>query len=112
VGLKVMNPGNMEFLLGHISAARMSAKTLLLNWGVLVDVMHGVDMDKLIGPVLTFKKDHDGKFWLKANRNLRAPRGDSVSARRTPGGAPPRWPRRPVGCFPTNFPKVLKFRYI
>jgi hypothetical protein len=64
VGLKVMNPGNMEFLLGHISAARMSAKTLLLNWGVQVDVMHGVDMDKLIDRVLTFKKDPDGKFWL------------------------------------------------
>ena len=31
VGLKVMNPGNMEFLLGHISAARMSAKTLLVG---------------------------------------------------------------------------------
>ena len=54
----------MEFLLGHISAARMSAKTLLLNWGVQVDVMHGVDMDKLIDRVLTFKKDLDGKFWL------------------------------------------------
>jgi hypothetical protein len=63
-GLKVMNPGNMEFLLGHISTARMSAKTMLLNWGVHVDVMHGVDMDKLLDRVLTFKKDPDGKFWL------------------------------------------------
>jgi hypothetical protein len=42
----------------------MSAKTLLLNWGVLVDVMQGVTMDKLIDRVLAFKKDHDGKFWM------------------------------------------------
>jgi hypothetical protein len=64
IGLKVQNPGNMEFLLGHMASARMSAKTLLLNWGVLVDVMQGVTMDKLIDRVLAFKKDPDGKFWL------------------------------------------------
>jgi hypothetical protein len=51
---------------------------------------------------------------LQVNRNLRAPRDDRVhvSARRTLGGASPRWPRWPVGRFPTNFPKVLKFRYV
>ena len=63
-GLKVKDPGNMQFLLGHISTARMSAKTMLMNWGVQVDVMPGVDLDKLIDRVLTFKKDPDGKFWL------------------------------------------------
>jgi hypothetical protein len=63
-GLKVKDVGNMQFLLGHISTARMSAKTMLMNWGVQVDVMPGVDLDKLIDRVLTFKKDPDGRFWL------------------------------------------------
>ena len=34
---------------------------------------------------------------MQANRKLRAPRGGRVSARRTPGGAAPRWPRASVG---------------
>ena len=31
-----------------------------------MDVMPGVDLDRLIDRVLTFKKDPDGKFWLDA----------------------------------------------
>jgi hypothetical protein len=64
IGLKVQNPGHMEFLLGHMASARMAAKTLLLNWDVHVDVMQGVTMDKLLDRVLAFKKDQDSKFWL------------------------------------------------
>jgi hypothetical protein len=64
IGLKVQNPGHMEFLLGHMASARMAAKTLLLNWDVHVDVMQGVTMDKLLDRVLAFEKDPDSKFWL------------------------------------------------
>ena len=63
-GLKVEVPSNMEFLLVHISSARMRAKSLLLDWNVSTEVKAGLPMDKLIDRVLAFKKDPDGIFWL------------------------------------------------
>ena len=64
VGLKVQNPRNMEFLLGHIAAARMRGRSLMLNWDLTSDVIQGVTMDSLIDRALTFKRDKDGKFWM------------------------------------------------
>ena len=60
LGLKVQNPRNMEFLLGHIAAARMRGRSLMLNWDLTSDVIQGVTMDSLIDRALTFKRDKDG----------------------------------------------------
>jgi hypothetical protein len=54
-GLKVEMHSNMEFLFGHMSSARMRAKSLLLNWNVGTDAKPGLQMDKMIDRVLTFK---------------------------------------------------------
>jgi hypothetical protein len=64
IGLKVKDPRNMEFLLGHMADARMRAKSLMLKWMVHMDVKHGLNMDQLIDKILAFKRDADGKFWL------------------------------------------------
>ena len=64
IGLKVKDPRNMEYLLGHMADARMRAKSLMLKWMVHMDVKQGPSMDDLINKILAFKRDADGKFWL------------------------------------------------
>ena len=64
IGLKVKNPRNMEYLLGHMADARMRAKSLMIKWMVHMDVKQGLTMDGLIDKILAFKRDADGKFWL------------------------------------------------
>jgi hypothetical protein len=65
MGLKVDMPSNMDFLLEHMSSARMRGKSLLLNWNVGTDVKLGLSMDKMIDRVLAFKKDPDGNSGLE-----------------------------------------------